>query len=537
MWNIKQIKRDGRKLFKNNVWTLMFLGLFVSVVIGSYMLNNDGFSNFRTLYHYITNKDIEIQSGQTYFINEYVDKVISQILTGNVTGLINDYNERNNISKGVVYSIFNVITKGQQQLQNTINSIRDYQGDKVFQSVIFIIASIMGIGIRIFLVYPIKVGESRIYLESINYKKTKIRRIMYAFKKERYIGTVKALLLMEVKKFLWNLTIIGGIVKNYSYKMVIYIIAENPKITAKEAIQISEEMMKENKFQAFKLDVSFLGWSILQYVTFGILGIYVAPYYTSTYTELYHSLREEYIREKKYHFELLNDNQLFEENELEKYPDEYETQRKKIIIDYDKKYELSSIILFFFIFSFIGWIWEVALYLFRDGILVNRGALYGPWLPIYGTGCTIIILLTRFKKFRKILKNPILTFLIITLLCTTIEYFTSYYLELIMRLKYWDYTGVFLNLNGRVCLECSLFFGLGGSLSIYIVAPYLERQLVKLSNKNIMLICIILILLFTIDTGYSIKHPHIGEYKFKWTQKAISETIKVIYKKYSIYNK
>lgn len=93
-------------------------------------------------------------------------------------------------------------------------------------------------------------------------------------------------------------------------------------------------------------------------------------------------LRKEYIENKKYGYELLNDTKLYEENSgTASYPDAFEFERKKIKIDYNKNYELTSIILFFFIFSFVGWVWEVALYLFRDGILVNRGTLYGPWLP------------------------------------------------------------------------------------------------------------------------------------------------------------
>lgn len=511
MWNIKEIKRKGKKTLKNNLWTLLFLGMFMSFAIGRYMLNNDGFSNLKTLYEHIVNQEQSEENNQDHIANKMVNKIISQIFTGNVTGIINDYNEKHNVTKGAIYTTFNIITKGQQQIQNTINSIMNYENKEAIRSIILIIASILGFLIRVFLVYPIRISESRIYLESINYKKTRIKRITYAFKNGRYLNSVKTALLMEVKKFLWNFTIVGGIIKNYSYKMVTYIIAENTSISAEDAIKMSEEMMNGNKLQAFKLDVSFLGWSILQYITFGILGIYVSPYYTSTYTVLYETLREDYIKNKKYKYELLNDYKLFEINDLEKYPDIYEAERKRIKIDYNKKYEISSIILFFFIFSFIGWIWEVSLYLFRDGMLVNRGTLHGPWLPIYGWGCTIIILLTRFKKIREILKNPVLTFIIIVIVCSIIEYMTSWYIELISGLRYWDYTGVFLNLNGRICFECSAFFGLGGALCVYIVAPFLERKIQKITKKTKIIICTILLSLITIDNCYSIKHPNMGE--------------------------
>ena len=78
-------------------------------------------------------------------------------------------------------------------------------------------------------------------------------------------------------------------------------------------------------------------------------------------------------------------------------------------------------------------------------------------------------------------------------------------------MKYWDYSGIFLNINGRVCLECSLFFGAGGSLCLYIVAPFLEAQFTKLTLKVRISLCLILVALFGIDELYSSKHPHQGE--------------------------
>ena len=514
MWNIKDIKSKSRKTLKSNLWTLLLLGLFMTIVIGRYMINNDAFSNLKIIYEYVKDRNVHevvTSTGREEIINKYADEVISQFATGRITGIINSYNEEHNITKGALYTTFHIITKGQMQLQNIIKSIESYENKETLKSTIFLAASCIGLLIRIFIASPIRIGENRIYLESLNYKKTRIKRLTYGFKKGRYWGSVKSMLLMEVRKFLWNLTIVGGFIKNYSYKMVTYIVAENPKIKPKDAIKMSEEMMYGNKLKAFKLDLSFLGWIILQYATFGIAGIYVSPYYSVSYTQLYEILRKEYIENKKYNYKLLNDEKLFEENDLDKYPDVYEMQKKKIKIDYNKKYELTSIILFFFIFSFVGWVWEVALYLFRDGIWVNRGTMYGPWLPIYGTGCTLIILLTRFKSFRKLLKNSFLTFLVIVVLCSVIEYLTSWFIEATSGLKYWDYTGVFGNINGRICFECSVFFGLGGCLCVYIVAPFLERKIQVLTNKVKITLCTVLLLLFGIDVGYSHKYPHTGE--------------------------
>ena len=506
MWKIKEIKEKARKTLKRNIWTLMILGLFMTSIVGEYLVNKDGYSNIKIIYEYIQNKGEQQLSPQEILINEYADKAISQVFTGNMTKTINYYNEKHNITKGVIFSIFNIYTKGQAQVQNIFNSIANYKDKEAMASIILIIASIGGMLIRVFISYPLKVGEKRIYLESINYKKTRIKRLKYAFKKERYLSTVKTIFLAEIYKMLWNLTIVGGIIKNYSYKMVQYIVAENPNIKAKDAIKMSREMMNGSKWQAFKLDMSFFGWNILQYATLGIAGLYVTPYYATTIAELYRVLREEYINGQKYNFEALNDEKLFEENELERYPDPDKILRNKIKIDYNKKYKPTSIILFFFIFSFVGWLWEVGLYLFRDGILVNRGTMYGPWLPIYGTGgVMILILLYRFRR------NPALFIILTIILCGFVEYGTGTYLELTKGIKWWDYTGYFINISGRICAEGLLVFALGGVAITYVIAPRIDNLIRKADKKILKIICIILLIIFAFDLVYSGKHPNTGE--------------------------
>lgn len=503
MWNIKEIKKRGKRTLKNNLWTLMFVGIFMGLIVGKYTITHNGLSNIKSVRNIISNVKYENIND----IKQIKDNILSEIFANILAKDVVNLNEKFNVTKGTFYVIFNQIMQQEIQIKNLIISISNYFNKTQFEALILILASLIGLMIKIFITNPIYVGESRIYLESANYKKTKLKRFAFPFKRKHYIQCVKTIFLMNFYKLLWNLTIIGGIVKNYSYKMVSYIIAENPQILPNNAITMSRKMMQGNKFEAFKLDLSFLAWHILQVCTFGIAGIYVNPYYTSTITELYKELRKNYINNKNFNYEMLNDYKLYEDNNLEKYPSE----EKKLKINYDKNYELTSIILFFFTFSIAGWLWEVALYLFRDGILVNRGTFYGPWLPIYGTGCTVIILLTKFKNFRKILKNPIATFNIVMIICSIIEYFTSWYIEVTSGLKYWDYTGIFMNINGRICLECSLFFGIGGCICLYFVAPFLEKHFQKIKNNIKISICIILLLAFTGDAMYSSKHKHEGE--------------------------
>ena len=123
--------------------------------------------------------------------------------------------------------------------------------------------------------------------------------------------------------------------------------------------------------------------------------------------------------------------------------------------------------------------------------------LYGPWLPIYGFGGIAIIFFL--KKFRK---NPYQMFVASIILCGIIEYGTAWFLETFRHVKYWDYTGHFMNLHGRICLEALIVFGLGGCGFSYIAAPLLENIYSKLKYSVKSFICILLLIVFAIDELY-----------------------------------
>ena len=167
-------------------------------------------------------------------------------------------------------------------------------------------------------------------------------------------------------------------------------------------------------------------------------------------------------------------------------------------LNYEREYSKLHYVLFFFIVSFIGWMWEVLLHFYYDNTFVNRGTFLGPWLPIYGCGGLLILILL--KRFRK---KPIVLFLISFVLCGIVEYFTALYLETVKHLKYWDYTGYFLNINGRVCFAGLLLFALGGLIFVYFLAPLFDNALNKVKEKTKKIICIILLSLFVLDFIYS----------------------------------
>jgi hypothetical protein len=293
--------------------------------------------------------------------------------------------------------------------------------------------------------------------------------------------------------------------------MVPFILAENPTLSAKEAITLSRQMMNGHKWRTFLLDLSFLGWRILDLFTCSILNIFfLQPYINLTDMELYMELRCEAKAKNIPNADKLCDTLLDAQPCCEQYPaDGYilpvVKSRRWIDLDYNKRYSISSLILIFFTFSFIGWVWEVALHLFTTGLFINRGVSYGPWLPIYGYGGVLALVLL--KKLRD---SPVLTFFASMVLCGIVEYFTSWYLEITNGMKWWDYSGYFLNLDGRICLEGLLVFALGSCAAIYLIAPALDNLFNKIPPKTKKIICTVLITVFIGDQIFSHFNPNSG---------------------------
>ncbi len=144
---------------------------------------------------------------------------------------------------------------------------------------------------KIFLTNPIHFGCRKFFLEN-SYGPANIKEMVYAFS-SHYKNVMAAGFMKDLYLFLWGLLfIIPRIIKSYSYMMVPYIIADNPEMSANEAITRSREMMDGQKWNVFCMQLSFLGWFILDCCTLFILGVfYVHPWYYATEAELYRSLK------------------------------------------------------------------------------------------------------------------------------------------------------------------------------------------------------------------------------------------------------
>ena len=138
-------------------------------------------------------------------------------------------------------------------------------------------------------------------------------------------------------------------------------------------------------------------------------------------------------------------------------------------------YHLTQWLLFFFIYSFIGWIWESCYVSVRKRHWVNRGFLHGPMLPIYGSGALVILISTIGVR-----ENPWLIFLFGMIAATVLEYITGAVMERLFHVRYWDYSRQKLNLNGYICVSSSLCWGVFSVLLVRVIHVPVERAVLDI---------------------------------------------------------
>ncbi|MBQ9081945.1 MAG: DUF975 family protein [Clostridia bacterium] len=159
--------------------------------------------------------------------------------------------------------------------------------------VVSVVVLLVALAFHLLVSNPTHVGFAR-YFISAREVKTPVSELFAAFR-SNYVNTATVMFTKDLYVFLWTLLfIIPGIIKEYSYFMVPYLLAENPEMDSDRALQLSSDMMVGHKMELFVLRLSFIGWQILSAITYNILGIlYVAPYYTATMAEFYVAVRSE----------------------------------------------------------------------------------------------------------------------------------------------------------------------------------------------------------------------------------------------------
>lgn len=515
-WKQKELKHKGQENMRHNYWRIVGVVLIVSFVISGFHLDLD-FGSSVTAYKraQLETKSL-MEGGGSRFSNQTSIQVISDFVeeSANQEDFYAFAEKHYKPTNGILASMYNQAIGAKSfglGMLNGINSI--VFTNRVSEGFIIIFAAFMMLLIWIFIGTPLMVGKARYMIETRAYYDTKIGRIMFPWRVQRAKHVAFVMVVKQVYYYIWCLTVVGAFTKYYAYKLVPYILAEDPDISCKDAIKLSEDMMQGNKWKTFLMDVSFIGWYVLNIFTFGLLEwAWIIPYREATYAELYMELREEAKAKNTENAQLLFDQYLDVAPQDGTYPIEkyvFSTRVsavwKKLKLDYNRDYSVHSLILLFFTFSFMGWVWEVLLHVYEDGMFVNRGVMHGPWLPIYGCGGVLVIVLLR-----KFADRPALTFALTVIVCGILEYATATFLWETKHEMWWEYTGYFLNLKGRICAEGLLLFGIGGMAFIYIIGPFFDNIFRKIPPNKMVAICCILAVFFGADVIYSSIKPNTG---------------------------
>lgn len=158
------------------------------------------------------------------------------------------------------------------------------------------------------------------------------------------------------------------------------------------------------------------------------------------------------------------------------------------------EHNIAVYFLYFIILAILGWIMEVTLQLVQKHKFSNRGFLIGPYCPIYGCGGVLITL-----ALSNLSGHPVALFSTAILICGVLEYLTSYLMEKIFNARWWDYSNNKFNINGRVCLETIIPFGILGLVLIYLINPFVFDSLSKVPTNVLNIIAIIVAILFSLD--------------------------------------
>lgn len=146
------------------------------------------------------------------------------------------------------------------------------------------------------------------------------------------------------------------------------------------------------------------------------------------------------------------------------------------------------------VYAVAGWIMEVICKSIEAKKFIDRGFMIGPYCPIYGWGAiAITILLHRYTN------DWVVLFLMSVITCGVLEYVTSYVMEKLFHARWWDYSKRKYNINGRVCLETLIPFGILGLIIMYVTNPFILSQFAKVPEQTLNIIAIILFVIFSID--------------------------------------
>ena len=255
MWTRKELKAKAKVAFKANYWKSVLVALLLALFVGS------------------------------------AGSVSSNAATGGITSRANDegIEATATIDGEALPSDADIA----EEILSEAAPESEFEITVVIPFILLLVAAALAavLALEAFIANPVEVGSRRFFTINLN-QAAKVSEVAYAFD-NNYRQIVRIMFARDLRLIGWGLLlIIPGIVKSYEYRMIPYLLAEDPTLTKEEAFAQSKRLMDGNKWRAFVLDLSFIGWELLGALTLGIVGaLYVGPYKAQTDAELYEALR------------------------------------------------------------------------------------------------------------------------------------------------------------------------------------------------------------------------------------------------------
>lgn len=339
MFSIKEIKSKARQNVAKNYWSgvvvcfilALFFGEFIyssyaitayrrqateyvanlnKSAVKVYKMNNSEYLNALLMGDELINVyeqyGIKLYSEEAKFSENLPDKVQDELIKK-----ITDYYSSHKLNTVIAAGVNLTSLQNTYTLQLAAGTKSLFNPRTFKWGVIVLATALIGILFSCFVGNPIKIGKARFFTESISYKDTSATRLIFIYRQGYIFKPVIIMAIRSVIMMLSLITIVLFPIAYYCLKMVPYILAENPTIGVKDAFKLSYQLMKGNKFRAFLLDLSFIGWYVLSFITLGIVGLFYTNSYTSfAEAELYFALRKNVISNEVGLYKLLCDKYL-----------------------------------------------------------------------------------------------------------------------------------------------------------------------------------------------------------------------------------
>ncbi len=282
MWTRKELKAKGQKAFNRNYWKCVLVALILALVTGG---SSGSFGGT----HINSSSTDPSKTASGLAASGLVGVATGEASSTDISVETNEDEEDdsiNDFSLNFHAPEWNDLSEAERK--ETITRIA---GMAALFSLVGIVIFAIILVLDAFIFNPLELGGNRFFYKNLD-EDADVSEIAYGFD-HGYGNIVRIMFRRDIYVCLWSLLlIIPGVIKTYEYRMIPYLLAENPEMSREEAFATSKAMMDGQKWKAFVLDLSFIGWEILSLLTIGLLGVfYVGPYKQSTKAALYEALK------------------------------------------------------------------------------------------------------------------------------------------------------------------------------------------------------------------------------------------------------